>query len=120
MSSHKQLLAYKKAFELSIMVFSITKNFPKEERYPLIDQIRRSTRSVCTNLAEANARRKYKDYFLSKITDCVSENSETEVWLDFSFEFKYINQLEYNELLFLNTEVGKLLWYMFNNPDKFL
>ncbi len=68
MSGYKQLLAYKKAFTLAIRIFTATKNFPVEERYSLIDQIRRSTRSVCTNLAEANARRKYKDYFYQKST----------------------------------------------------
>ncbi len=120
MSSYKNLLAYKKAFALAIKIFTITKNFPSEERFSLIDQIRRSSRSVCANLAEADNRRRYRDYFISKLNDCIAENAETEVWLDFSLEFNYLSPTEHVELISLNAEVGKLLWYMINNPEKFL
>ena len=120
MSSYKNLLAYKKAFALAVRIFTITKGFPPEEKYSLIDQIRRSSRSVCANLSEADNKRRYKDYFISKLNECISENGETEVWLDFSLEFNYLSKAEHFELVALNTEVGKLLWYMINNPDKFL
>ena len=119
MGYYKELTAFKKAYQLAMMIFQITKRFPNEERYSLTNQIRRSSRSVCTNLAEAYRRRRYKDYFISKLNDSESENAETEVWLDFSKDCLYINNEEYNILSSLNSEVGKLLFYMINNPDKF-
>ncbi|MCY7421688.1 MAG: four helix bundle protein, partial [Chitinophagaceae bacterium] len=105
MSSYKNLIAYKKAFELALKIHVITSRFPAEEKYSLTDQIRRSSRSVCTNLSEAENRKKYKDYFVSKLHDCISENGETEVWLDFSLEFKYLAPSEHAELIQLNGEV---------------
>jgi four helix bundle protein len=119
MGNFKELLAYKKGYELAIDIFLLSKKYPADERYSLTDQIRRSSRSVCTNLAEAYKRRRYKDYFISKLNDCETENSETEVWLDFSMDCKYISNEDYESLLAKNQEVGKLIWYMINNPDKF-
>ena len=119
MGHHKELLAYKKGYELAMKIFIITKRFPAEEKYSLTDQIRRSSRSVCTNVAEAFRRKRYRDYFISKLNDAETENAETEVWLDFSRDCNYINQAEYEELVSLNTEVCKLIWYMINNPEKF-
>lgn len=119
MGNFKELLAYKKGYELAMDIFLLSKKFPAEERYSLTDQIRRSSRSVCTNLAEAYKRRRYKDYFTSKLNDCETENSETEVWLDFSMDCNYISNQEYQSLLAKNQEVGKLIWYMINNTDKF-
>lgn len=119
MGNFKELLAYKKAYELAMEIFIFSKKIPAEERYSLTDQIRRSSRSVCTNLAEAYKRRRYKDYFISKLNDCETENAETDVWLDFSLECKYITSEEYNQLSAKNDEVGKLVWFMINNPDKF-
>ncbi len=72
----------------------------------------KSCRSKC--------KKKIQRLFLSKINDCISENSETEVWLDFSYQFKHISEPEHTELVSITTEIGKLLWYMFNNPEKFL
>ena len=120
MSTYKDLLAYKKGYELAMQIFEVSKTFPPEEKYSLTDQIRRSSRSVCTNIAEAYKRRRYKDYFISKLNDSETENTETEVWLDFSIDCSYINKEEYETLLNLNTEVGKLLWFMIQNPEKFL
>jgi len=80
MGHYKDLLAFKKAYELGMEIFIITKRFPVEERYSLTDQIRRSSRSVCVNLVEAYRRRRYKDYFISKLNDCETENAETQVW----------------------------------------
>jgi four helix bundle protein len=119
MGHYKDLLAFKKGYELAMEIFTITKKFPPEEKYSLTDQVRRSSRSVCTNLVEAYRRRRYKDYFISKLNDCETENTETQVWLDFSHDCKYIPQEEYNQLTTKNGEVGKLIWYMINNPDKF-
>jgi len=79
----KDLLAYQKAFLQACEIFKITLNFPNEEKYSLTDQIRRSSRSVCANLAESYRKRDYHKHFLLKITDCMGENSETLVWLDF-------------------------------------
>lgn len=120
MGHHKNLLAYQKAYALAIKIYHISKRFPAEERFSLTDQIRRSSRSVCTNLAEAYKRRRYKDYFISKLNDSETENIETEVWLDFAKDCSYIEAVEYQDLIALNTEVGKLVWYMINNPDKFM
>lgn len=120
MGDYKKLLAYEKGFELAMKIFEITKKFPSEEKYSLTDQIRRSSRSVCVNLSEAYRRRRYKDYFLSKLNDCETENNETRVWLDFALACNYITNQQYEELTVLNNEVGKLIWYMINNPDKFM
>jgi four helix bundle protein len=115
----KDLKAYQKAFQQGCEVFEMTMTFPKIEQYSLTDQIRRSSRSVCANLAEAYRKRDYHRHFLLKITDCLGENSETVVWLDFALHCKYINIDIYNKQLELNFEVGKLLSHMYNNPDKY-
>ena len=119
MGHYKDLLAYKKGYELAMENFTLSKKFPNEEKYSLTDQMRRSSRSFCTNLVEAYRRRWYPDYFTSKLNDCETENAEAQVWLDFSHDCKYITAEEYNQLSAKNDEVGKLVWYMINNPDKF-
>lgn len=115
----KDLIAYKKAFHLACDIYEISLKFPKEEKYSLTDQIRRSSRSVCANLAEAYRKRTYLKHFSLKITDCDGENSETSVWLDFALHCGYINTIEHNRLNDISIEVGKLLMYMYNNPGKF-
>jgi four helix bundle protein len=117
---YKDLLDYKKSYSLAMEIFTISKRFPTEEKYSLIDQIRRSSRSICANIAESYRRRRYKDYFISKLNDAETENSETQVWLDFSKDCGYITEEEYNKLTAVNDEAGKLIWYMINNPDKFI
>lgn len=119
MGQVKELMAYKISYELAIDIFQITKQFPGEEKYSLIDQIRRSSRSVCANLAEAYSRRYSRSYFVSKLSDCIAENAETQVWLDFSFDLKYIQEDIHQTLTGKNNEIGKLLRYMVNNPEKF-
>ena len=119
MGYYKDLLAYKKGYELAMKIFQLTKRFPSEERYSLTDQIRRSSRSVCTNIAEGYRRRRYKDYFISKLNDAETENTETQVWLDFCLDCGYISEEEHKTLSLLNEETGKLNNYMINNPDKF-
>ena len=102
-----------------MFIFDVTKSFPKEEKYSLTDQIRRSSRSVTVAVTEAYRKRIYPKNFISKLTDAEAENSETQVWLDFSLACNYLEELKYNELTSLNNEVGKLIYYMMNNPDKF-
>jgi|SRR6185503_12345393 len=116
--SFRDLIAYKKAFALSMETFSITKSFPKEETYSLIDQIRRSSRSVFASIAEAYKKRKYPNHFVSKLTDADMENGETQAWLDASPACNYISADKFNELNKQSEEVSYLLTYMINNPDK--
>ncbi|MCF7569254.1 four helix bundle protein [Sabulilitoribacter arenilitoris] len=115
----KQLLAYKKAFDLAMDIFEISKPFPKEETYSLTDQIRRSLRSVCANISEAYWKRRYPKHFISKLTDADEENSETNTWLDFASSCNYISSRDYAKYIEKSKEVGKLINYMINNPDKF-
>ena len=115
----KKLLAYQKGFKLGMSIFEISKSFPKEETYSLTDQVRRSSRSVCSNIAEAYRKRRYEKHFISKLTDSDAENSETSTWLDFALECNYITKEQHKELLDQGLEVGKLINYMINNPDKF-
>ena len=117
--SFKTLLVYQKAFELSMEVFELSKSFPKEETYSLTDQIRRSSRSICTNIAEAYRKRAYQKHFISKLTDADSENSETQVWIDFSNSCSYINIELQQNLTTKSIEVGKLINFMIANPEKF-
>lgn len=115
----KQLTAYKKAFELAMKIFEITKSFPKEERYSLTDQMRRSSRSVCANFAEGYRKRLYPKHFISKLSDADMENSETQVWLDFSEACNYISKDTKEELYKESEEIGKLLGYMIQNSKKY-
>jgi four helix bundle protein len=119
MSSFRDLIAYKKAFSLSMEIFFITKGFPKEETYSLIDQIRRSSRSVFASIAEAYRKRRYPNHFVSKLTDVDMENGETQAWLDASLACSYITNEKFTELNLQSEEVSRLLIYMINNPDKF-
>lgn len=116
---YQDLLAYKKGFEVAMEVFEISKTFPKEVTYSLTDQIRRSSRSVCANIAEAYRKREYPKHFHSKLTDSDAENSETQTWLEFALACKYINEETFNKLTERNNEVGKLINYMLLNPGKF-
>lgn len=118
-TTFKEITSYKKAFSQAMKIFQISKNFPKEETYSLTDQVRRSSKSVCANLAEAFRRKKYPAHFVSKLTDCDAKNSETLVWLDFCLSCVYIDQNKYDELTALNTEVRKLLHHMISNPENY-
>lgn len=100
-------------------IYEISKRFPTEEKYSLTDQIRRSSRSVCANFAEAYRRRKYPRHFISKLSDCDTENAETGVWLDFAFACKYITEAEYRVLYSQKEEVGRLLGDIVKYPEKY-
>jgi len=115
----QDLLAYKKSFDLAMQIFELTKIFPKEEKFSLTDQIRRSSRSVTVNISEAYRKRKYVKHFISKLTDSDAENSETQTWLEFSLACKYINEEVFNKLKNKSEEVGKLINYMMLHPTKF-
>ena len=118
--SFRDLTVYKKAFELAMMIFEISKSFPKEEKYSLTDQIRRSSRSVCSSIAEAYRKRRYEAHFISKTSDADMENSETQVWLDFTFECKYIDKISYDDLSSRSNEIGRMLNHMIENPKSYL
>ena len=115
----QDLIAYKKAFSLAMKIFEISKSFPSDEKYSLTDQIRRSSRSVPANIAEAYRKRIFPKHFHSKLTDCDAENSETQVWIEFCYQCKYISYEIYSELIIETDEIGKLLNYMILNPSKF-
>jgi four helix bundle protein len=119
-ASFRDLTLYKKAFTLAMEIFDMTKSFPSEEKFALTSQIRNSSRSVCSSIAEAYRKRKYQAYFVSKSSDADMENSETQVWLDFSLKCKYIKLDSYKNLLTKSEEIGKLLNHMIENPEKYL
>lgn len=118
MAGIKDLVVYQKAFELSMMVFLLSKKFPSEEKYSLTDQCRRSSRSVCAQFAEAFRKRRYPVHFVSKLTDCDGENSETQVWLDYAVACEYVKPNEVTGMRALSDEVGKLLGAMIQDPGK--
>ena len=120
LQSPKELIVYQKAFALAAEIFELSKTFPREEAFVMTSQIRRSSRSVCLNLREAWAKRRYPAHFVSKLTDCDGENGETESSLDFSLNCKYITPAQHARLTGLCAEVGKMLGAMIHNPDPFL
>ena len=95
----KETKVYQKSFGLAMEIFELTKAFPKAETYSLIDQIRRSSRSVCASLAEAYRKKIYPAHFIAKISDADMENSETAVWIDFSFHCGYIDKAKYDDFI---------------------
>ena len=117
--SFKTLLAYQKGFDLAMEVFQLSKTFPDSEKFSLVSQIVRSSRSVCSNIAEGYRKRQYEKHFKSKLSDADSENSETQLWLDFALACGYISKEKRLELQSKSEEIGKLINYMMNNPDKF-
>ena len=118
--SAKDLIAYQKAYRLAMEVFEVSKHFPPEERYSLTDQVRRSSRSVCTNIREAWAKRRYGAHFVNKLTDADGENGETDSWLDFGHDCRYLSQADHARLTAECAEVGAMLGSMMNEPDSFI
>jgi len=119
-NSAKELIVYQNAFSSAMTIFELTKRFPVEERYALTSQIRRSSRSVCMNLREAWAKRRYEANFISKLTDCDGENGETDTSLDFALNCGYISAEQHGQLRDLNSEVSRMLSSMIREPDKIL
>lgn len=119
-NSAKELKVYQAAYELAMRIFEITKRFPPEEKFALTSQIRRSSRSVCLNLREAWAKRRYEAHFISKLSDCDGENSETDTSLDFARDCNYITSQEHGTLVSLSAEIGRMLGSMMKNSTAFL
>lgn len=116
---YRDLIDYKKAFKLAMRIFEISKTFPREEKFSLTDQIRRSSRSICTNIGEGFRKRRYPPHFISKLSDSDMENTETQVWLNFALACKYIEEVTFKELDQEVIEIGRLLNFMMDNPEKF-
>jgi len=119
-NSAKDLRVYQKAYVLAMKIFSLSRDWPQEEKYSLTDQIRRSSRSVCANLREAWAKRRYEAHFISKLTDADGENAETDTWLDFACDCGYLSSEEHKRLAADCREVGTMLGSMLNTPGPFL
>jgi four helix bundle protein len=118
--SAKDLRVYKLAYELAMEVFGITKTFPSEGKYALTSQIRRSSRSICLNLREAWAKRRYEAHFVSKLTDCDGENSETDSALDFAKDCGYLSAEQHKQLTARCAEIGRMLHGMIKKSESFL
>jgi four helix bundle protein len=119
-NSVKEMDVYQKAYVLAMQVFHVSKEFPPEERYSLTDQVRRASRSVCANLREAWAKRRYESHFMSKLSDCDAENGEVDTWLDFAKDCGYIRDAQHEDLCHLCREVGRMLGSIMKNPKPFL
>ncbi|MBI3913029.1 MAG: four helix bundle protein [Chloroflexi bacterium] len=118
-SSFRDLLVYQKAKQLEREVFRLTKSFPKDEMFSLTSQIRRSARSVGANIAEAWAKRRYENHFISKLTDADGEQQETQHWFGTALDCEYINQQQAAQFVTRYEEVGRLLGGMIEKSDRF-
>jgi four helix bundle protein len=116
---YRDLRVFQLAYQLAMDIFEVTKLLPKEEKYALTDQIRRSSRSIPANLAEAWKKRRYEKAFVSKLVDCAGEAGETEVWLNFSKDFGYLKEDRYQELMNKYDEVNRMLYGMADKAYKF-
>ena len=117
-SSYKELRVYQKAMAAAMRIFELTKHFPIEERYSLTDQIRRASRSVCSNIGEAWRKRRYPSHFVSKLSDSEGEAEETRVWLEFSWRCGYMSKGEASDL---DTEYDQIIGQlvrMIDRPDQ--
>lgn len=117
-TTHRELEVYKLSFVTALEIYHITKKFPLEERYSLTDQIRRSSRSVCANIAEGYRKRKYSKHFVSKLSDAESEAAETQTWLEFSLAHEYIDAELYDDLNDKYDHILAMLVKMSINPEK--
>ena len=120
LKGHRDLKVYQLAYKLAMEIFHETKTFPKDERYSLTDQIRRSSRSVAANIAEGFRKRQYPKMFLSKLADADGEATETQVWLDFARDCEYLAPKRQAELQKGYEEVGRMLGKMMSMPEKFI
>ena len=118
--SHQDLKVYQKAFFGAMQIFELSKKFPIEEKYSLTDQIRRSSRSVCVNLAEAWRKRRYELAFVAKLNDCEAEAAETQTWLDFAVKCQYLDVETGQKLSKIYDEIISILVKVINNPHPWL
>ena len=117
---HTDLEVYKKAFDVAMQIFRASRAFPKEETYSLTDQIRRSSRSVCANLAEAWRKRRYEAAFIAKLSDSESEAAETQVWTEFAVKFGYLDRSEAKSFYQAHDEILRMLVAMINKPKSWI
>lgn len=115
----RDLIVYHKSYELAIEISKLTLSFPKEEKYVLVDQMRRASRSIPANIAESWAKRKYPKSFVNSLVNAQGEELEMEVWLDMSLDLKYIKRETHTDFLSKYTEISKMLTSMINKPEKF-
>lgn len=120
LKGHRDLKVYQLAYKLAMEIFQISQVFPKEEKYSLTDQIRRSSRSVAANIAEGFRKRQYPRMFVSKLADSDGEATETQVWLDFARDCNYLPLEKHAELIKGYEEVGRMLGTMMSMPEKFI
>ncbi len=118
--SHRDLEVYCKAFEAAMQLFDLSKSFPKEETYSLTDQVRRSSRSVCANLAEGWRKRRYEAAFISKLSDSESEAAETQVWIEFAVKCGYLDRDRALCLYSLYDEILRMLVAMMNHSESWI
>ncbi|NMF85689.1 four helix bundle protein [Nodosilinea sp. P-1105] len=118
--SHEDLVIYQLAFEAAMDIFQMTKNFPKEERYSLTDQMRRSSRSVCANMAEAWRKRRYQAAFIAKLSDCEAEAAETQVWIKFAVKCAYLERDQAKVLYSTYNQVLSGLVHLIKSPKTWL
>ena len=114
----RDLRVYQMAYRRAMEIFRLSKSFPREERYSLTDQIRRSSRSVTTNVAEGYRKRRYPKHFVLKISDADGEASETQVWLDYARDCGYLDARERDELVAAYEEIGRMLGGMIEHPER--
>ena len=119
MQGYRDLKVYQLAYQPAMEIYNETKSFPKDKRYSLTDQIRRSSRSVSANLAEAYRKRQYPKMFVSKLADSDGETTETQVWLDFARDCGYLSTERHDKLMKSYEEVGKMLGSMMVHPERF-
>ena len=119
MRGHRDLKAFQMAYRLAMEIVNETKGFPKDERFSLLDQIRRSSRSVAANIAEGFRKRRYPNMFVSKLADADGEATETQVWLDFAQDCGYLSKVRNEALVTGYEEVGRMLGGMMAHPEKF-
>jgi four helix bundle protein len=119
MRGFRDLKVYQKAYQLAMTIFNLSNSFPREERYSLTDQIRRSSRSIAANIAEGYRKRQYPKMFVSKLADADGETAETQIWLDFALDCGYLSPEQHRSLLQGYEEVGRMLGAMLAAPEKF-
>jgi four helix bundle protein len=120
LADFKDLKVYQKAYDLSMEIYQLSKTFPKEEIYSLTDQIRRASRSVCANIAEAYRKRRYPKLFKLSLTNADSEVSETLVWIDYAKDCGYISEAVHQSISQGYKEVGKILGRIISHPHRFI
>jgi four helix bundle protein len=114
----RELRVYRDAFAAAMRIFELTRQFPSEEKYSMVDQIRRSSRSVCANIGEAWRKRRYKAHFVSKLSDAEGEAEETRVWLEFALRCRYLEQNDFDQLDDVYDKILGQLVRMLSEPGK--